>query len=395
MIRRRWYSHDRAVRRDGTPVPRNYAVPRYAYRVQHAHTAHEAIVYATLIRESRELVGHQNQPLGRVCLLSVRNLAAACRFADDTDRPHGMPVGTVRKVLRSLIRKHSVLQWSVSKATPEPRSRGDHGGITAWRLPSYEDVLTARRADPEIGKLNGKMFVIGRGRRFLTQAELDSWAVSDAAVTAAGPRAYPAGPELPDEEQKAAETQQPATPAAEPPKVARGRPAPPPALELTPIRDALASVCELGAGDDDALHVFANARANSAEIPVEGIAQVVLMVAAVRRKHAPSYQFSPGFFSAKALDGPVRDWMERARKQKLATDKQSRWDRDHRINFLIEAMGAIADAATNPNSHWDEQDLAYYRERLADAEPTEHAEAVRIYEKARDFGARIRASGGS
>jgi hypothetical protein len=390
VIRRRWYSHDKAIRRDGTPVPKNYAVPRHAYRVQHAHHALEAIVFATLRRHSTKLVGHKGKDLGEVCTLSETQIAAECTYADGSK---GMPLSTCWKALRGLQRKHSIVQWNVNKATAERRRRGDHGGRTAWRIPSYTDALEARKADPDIGRTgDGKMFVIGRSRRFLTQAELDSWAINPAAVHAAGEKAMPGGSDIPEDAVTPATTT-PTTAAASgpsPPPGVRARPSP--AENIEPIREALANICVAGAGDDDARFVYGSARAHSAEIPIEGIAQVLHVIAHTRRKHVAGYEFTPGFFSERVLDGPVRDWVEKRRKQQQRTAKQSKWDRERRINFLIECMGAIAQAAADPNCTFDEQDLAYYRGCIAAAPPDEHAEATAAYERARDYAAGLRAS---
>ena len=141
----------------------NHAVPRYGWRVQHAHTATNQLVYACLQK-------HQ-ATLGRNLGFVVKSMSLRAIAAET-----GLALSTIRDNLRDLIRKHSIIPWDVSAAQPGPRRRGDHGGVTVWRLPEYRDVLKARAEDPNVGTVRGRNFyVIGPGRRLLTPAELELW----------------------------------------------------------------------------------------------------------------------------------------------------------------------------------------------------------------------------
>lgn len=381
MMRYRWYSHDNAMRRTATgelkPVGRNYAVPRTATLAQHAHTAYEAIVFQTLRRHSHPLMGHGNKPLGEVCLMSERQIAAECLYPDGSK---GMPLASARKVLRTLIRKHSVVQWDVNKSRPQPRRRGDHGGITAWRIPTYDEILAARRADPAIAKIGKKMFVIGRGRRFLTPEELETWKIDEKAVDKAGVRAMPSPVTIEIEQEQQQQQPSPAAPRTASRGPTRAEPPPPhqgiEPEDVEPVRVLLAQVCAAGAGDADARHVVGNARRINADIPIAGIAQVIDTVVRIRRKTAGNYTFTAGFFSDRVLDGPVRDWIEKQRKFKREEARRAKWDRDARVNSLVQFMAwlrepeaAMSDNAIGP------QDLAQFRVWIESAAPDERAEA--------------------
>lgn len=191
MIRTRWFDRSEAVRRlaNGSvvPVQMNSAVPRQAYRAQHAHTENEAIVYSVLEKNARMLPGG----LGHICSLSLPQIAAETRKHSLSQQ--AMPLGTVRDQLAKLREKHSIIAWDAVASKDTARTPHDGKGITCYRLPLYGDVLKARAADPNIGKTGTKFWIIGKERRFLTPAELVSWKIDELVAAKLGVRAAALG----------------------------------------------------------------------------------------------------------------------------------------------------------------------------------------------------------
>ena len=153
--------------------PKNYAVPRVAYRAQHAHTYTESLVWSFL-NDTARVIEPQKGVAGR----KIRRVSMAM-----ISHELKMPESTVRDVLRSLVRKHSIVQWNLETGKPQKRVRGDYGGTTVWMIPPYTEVLEVRRNDPALGKVNGHCYVIGKGKRFLTPEEIALWKI-DAVVAA-------------------------------------------------------------------------------------------------------------------------------------------------------------------------------------------------------------------
>jgi len=163
---------------------------------------------------------------------SVKKISDALRRENN----HNMPESTVRDNIRSLVKKHSIVPWNVHTGTAEPRRRGDHGGTTSWRLPEWEDVLAARRADPLIGTGTAKntyFWVIGPGKRFLTQAEIAEWGLEDFVFEKYGVRAAVRG--ATESEFTAVDDAKGTAPAATAPKAAVSPPgASPPGTDPLP-----------------------------------------------------------------------------------------------------------------------------------------------------------------
>lgn len=96
----------------------------------------------------------------------------------------GMPVVTLRDNLQGLLAKHHVVRLEV-------RSRGEGRGKnrveSVYRLPPFNDVLAAIRADPNIATTHGDkdprdtiQWDNGRSnsRKFFTPAQVDQWALA-------------------------------------------------------------------------------------------------------------------------------------------------------------------------------------------------------------------------
>lgn len=370
MRRPRWYarpSDDVLNPRTGRPYPRNHAVPRIAWLAQHAHTATEALVYDYLERRGR-VVGNGRK------LLTISRAKLA--------RELMMPASTVRNCLRSLVAKHSLVQWDADANTARKRQRGDDGGTTSWLIPPWTEALRLRRADPSIGTVIGSAgkencYVIGKGKRFLSQFEITAWRV-DMLVAARFSQAEPmpantAGPGAPAETPaRAVETPPIAMPAADPPPERGGKP------DLEPLKLAIAKVCG-EASRDDAAHVWrAICREAGGVEPSPTVEAACGMVASVGenwRKIGGGKPLSPGLL-AKKVRGRVAPWQADAAQREARGAKAGAFDRDQRINSLAEYLQYVS------RPDLPAEDRAMYEEALALADPRELAIARALVEGA-------------
>lgn len=359
--RPRWYvrpGDDVLNPRTGRPYPRNHAVPRIAFLAQHAHTATEALVYDYLERRGK-LIGNGRK------LLTISRAKLA--------RELKMPESTVRNCLRSLIAKHSLVQWDENAGTARKRARGDDGGTTTWLVPPWTEALRNRRADPAIGTVIGSggkenCYVIGKGKRFLSQFEISAWKV-DVVVAARFSQAEPM-PETPVGAVQAAETPRSvapgpptAMPAAESPPERDGKP------DLEPLKLAIIDACGEGADKDAAKvwrHICREAGGKEPSPTIEAACEMVAAVGKDWRKLFGRKPLTPGLLATK-VEGRVAPWQHQQAHRRNQEEKSAAYARDSRINALAMYLNDLQGQPLGVDER------ALYEEFIAAADPTELA----------------------
>lgn len=342
-------------------VAPNYAQPRICIRMQHAHTASEQRIYEALEKSAQPVKAKSGwQTIQR----SYAQIVAMT----------GMAPSTVRDNVRRLIAKESITPWNArSGEMTGRRRRGDHGDVTTYLLRTYREVLEARRGNATIGttrSASGRLhtWVIGKGRRFLSQDELIAWKVDPAAAFAIGPRAAAPGASAQDfaDDMAAgappeAHAQPPPETRAQPPPAAIAQP--PPEPELEPLKDALIDVC--GAADTrDAALVWAAARRESGIVPLDAVIPMIAAIGKVRRHNAPHAPITPGLVK-KLIPGHVAAWKKKHGDERRAEAKAAAIARDQRVNRYAGLLRQRGDPAL------PESDRALIEDVLQHADPAE------------------------
>lgn len=341
-------------------VASNHAAPRICFRVQHAHTANENIIYGLLTKRAAPVKGRAGHYSIQISFATVKLL---------TD----IPASTVRNNIRSLVSKESIVPWNTRSGTiTGRRKRGDHGDTTTYLIRPFAEVLAARRGNPAIGTTQSSSgfahcWIIGKGRRFLSQSELILWKADEAAARAIGLRAAAPGTTAQDlaEDAAAAAAHQTATPPresrAQPPPAAIAQP--PPEVDLEPLKDALLDLC--GAADArDAALVWATARRTSGIVPLDAVIPMLAAIGKVRRHNAPHAPITPGLVK-KLIPGHVEAWKKKHADERRAETKAAAIDRDQRVNRYAGLLRQRDDPAL-PDS-----DLALITDVLQQADPAE------------------------
>lgn len=152
-------------------VADNSPLPRYGWLVQHALIMSYAIVLKAMWSlRPRELRGTGDALLNNASISRIAK--ATARFTNPLSDAIGepMPRRTVAHCLTALTARGFVTPWEI-----ESHARTSPVG-TSWRISRYDAVLQRWADDPDIGTVGKRCFYVsGKGRRFLTPAELIAW----------------------------------------------------------------------------------------------------------------------------------------------------------------------------------------------------------------------------
>lgn len=257
-----------------TEAPSNSPVPHYGWLAQHALIMSYAIVLKAMWSlKPRQLPPAQGRDVGAVLNnASITRIAkATARFTNPLSDAPGepMPRRTVGHCLTALQRKGFIEPWE-RHAVTSPLG-------TSWRIRRYDEVLQRWADDQQIGTIGKRAFyVIGKGRRHLTPAEIEAWRLNHA-VAEANPKA-----------------QATAAIADEPAPAARTTPAPQPKTdaELDELKVALIHVC--GAADSkDARYIWGTVAEACGTRQTPPVMDVAAMVYAIQERQHKTGNKSP------------------------------------------------------------------------------------------------------
>ena len=209
--KRRWAHRANAIRvlKNGQTVAiqPNSALPRRAPRAQSTYTETRHIVMKVLEENVKKVLPGRGGKLTRlISTLEISRLTQQYTGANDR-----ISVRAVAEALMVLRRQHNIVWWDAGEGVERSRAKGDGYGKGCYRLLIGVETLERRQSDPRVGKTaSGEMYVLGKERRLLNQAELDSWGIDEPMVMTLGAAAEPARVR-PDEPDEAPETR------AEPP----------------------------------------------------------------------------------------------------------------------------------------------------------------------------------
>jgi hypothetical protein len=162
--------------------PRNTGKPKWGFHVQHAINATDLIVIYAL-RAVQKPTEMQDGQLQTHCSIT-KIVKATAKFTHDKRE---IPRRTVCHSLHRLQKKGIIRRWDESAPIKSPF------GIS-WFMPRWQLVTAAWANNPEIGTVGRRGFYVqGKGRKFLTPADLIRWKIDDA-IAAVTPAAYAQAP---------------------------------------------------------------------------------------------------------------------------------------------------------------------------------------------------------
>lgn len=256
---------------------------------------------------------------------------------------------TVARCVKALIEKGYLQAFEIL-------ARDRHRTGTRYVLPFWGKVWASWRRDKRIAHVDGFPIVYGRGKRWMTPEEAEAWSI----------RRYKGQQPQVVEVEPATDAAVAATP--EVPELAR-----PPDEDLEVIRAELKKWCEEDPGYGDAWFLLEEAQKTDMDTPPAAVADAIRVTATIRRKHASSSTFTPGWFLAK-MEGAAIEWREKARRNAQKAEKQGRWERDKRVNTWAAFMRQLA----NPDPSTPLVDLEWMRETLASAPEDERVDAEAV-----------------
>ncbi|HEX4275800.1 MAG TPA: hypothetical protein VHZ74_10615 [Bryobacteraceae bacterium] len=277
-------------------VAKNGGVPHFAWLAQHALIMSYSIVLKAMwtLKPKPLPMGKDGRDRGDLLLnASIRRIQKeTVRFTNiHSDAPgEPMPLRTVAHCLVALEKKKFIERWDVESISRTSSSTSPFG--TNWRILRFDEILQQWADDSEIGTVGKRAFyVIGKGRRHLTPAELESWKLNHFAAEA-DPRAHARR-----------------MPVDEPSKSA---PAPLPKksdADLEELKLALLNVC--GAADvKDARYLWGHVAQACGARPIPPVMDIASMVYAIRQtrvKTGNKNPITPDFVRLR-IGGYVERW---------------------------------------------------------------------------------------